>query len=423
MRQSSTSLRFAGDVQLEKVQLSSLNGQFANIINQVISIEIYEDLFSPFISMSLVIKESVDYINMFPFVGEEYLEIEIYTPLSKTPIVGKFYIYKITNREMVKDREVVYVLNAISEEYLTDANRKISKTFSGNIGEIAQKLLTTDGLNTQKKVLVEKTSNSTAFTANYWNPIKCINYITTTAINSAKSPSYLFFENRNGFNFRSIDELLKAPTYHKFVKDNYNRSIVGSTTTNVTDPQEDYKRILDISIPTLTDYMEDIQSGRLKSRLVTHDIVTKQYAIKDYSVKKDKENSPTLLNPYPSYSKYATSNSISTLVVMPKYYGNFSKFGDVTNANTIQRRLSFFRNLEKYKVNLQVLGRTDYTVGQVVELNIPRVTQITEDMDPVDMILSGRYLISAISHIITKENHTCNLEVIKNSVLINLSKD
>lgn len=423
MKQTATSLRFAGDVHFEKIQLNTLNGQFANIINQVISIEIYEDLFSPFISMSLVIKESVDYINMFPFIGEEYLEIEIYTPMSDSPISGKFYIYKITNREMVKDREVVYVLNAISEEYLTDANRKVSKTFQGNIGEIAQKILTTDGLNTQKKLIVEKTSNSTAFTANYWNPIKCINYITTTAINAAKSPSYLFFENRNGFNFRSIDELLKAPTYHKFVKDNYNRSIVGNSTTNITDPQEDYKRILDISIPTLTDYMEDIQTGRLKSRLVTHDLVTKQYSVKDYSVKKDTEHQPTLLNPYPSYSKYATSNSISTLIVMPKYYGNFTKFGDVTNASSIQRRLSFFRNLEKYKVNLQVLGRTDYTVGQVVELNIPRVTQITQDMDPVDMILSGRYLVSAISHIITKESHLCNLEVIKNSVLINLSKD
>lgn len=423
MKQTATSLRFAGDVHFEKIQLNTLNGQFANIINQVISIEIYEDLFSPFISMSLVIKESVDYINMFPFIGEEYLEIEIYTPMSDSPISGKFYIYKITNREMVKDREVVYVLNAISEEYLTDTNRKVSKTFQGNIGEIAQKILTTDGLNTKKKLIVEKTSNSTAFTANYWNPIKCINYITTIAINAAKSPSYLFFENRNGFNFRSIDELLKAPTYHKFIKDNYNRSIVGSSTTNITDPQEDYKRILDISIPTLTDYMEDIQTGRLKSRLVTHDLVTKQYSVKDYSVKKDTEHQPTLLNPYPSYSKYATSNSISTLIVMPKYYGNFTKFGDVTNASSIQRRLSFFRNLEKYKVNLQVLGRTDYTVGQVVELNIPRVTQITQDMDPVDMILSGRYLVSAISHIITKESHLCNLEVIKNSVLINLSKD
>ena len=423
MKYSSTTLRFAGDVSFEKVQLSSLNGQFANILNQVISIEIYEDVFAPFTTVSVVLKESVDYINIFPFVGEEYLELEIVTPESESPIKGKFYIYKITDREMVKDREVVYTIKGISEEYLTDANRKISKTFSGNVADIAHKLLTTEGLSTHKKLFIEKSSNTTAFTANFWNPVKCLNYACTNAINIYHSPTYLFFENRQGFNFRSIDELLKSPSYHKFVKDNYSRSLVGNSTTTVLNPQEDYKRILEISIPVLTDYMEDIQTGRLKSRLITYDIVTKQYSVKDYSVKKDTEHPSTLLNQYPSYSKYATSNSTSTIISMPKYYGNFDKFGDVTNASTIQKRLSFFTNLEKYKVNIQVLGRTDYTVGQVVELDIPRVTQITKDMDPQDPLLSGRYFVSAISHMITKENHVCNIEVIKNSVLVNLSKE
>ena len=197
----------------------------------------------------------------------------------------------------------------------------------------------------------------------------------------------------------------------------------GESVNSVRDPQEDYKRIIEISIPVLTDYIEEIQSGRLKSRLVTHDIVTKQYVVKDYSVKKDTENPSTLLNPFPGYSKYATSNSASTTVVMSKYYGNFSKFGDVTNASTIQKRMSFFKNLEKYKVNVQALGRTDYTVGQIVELNIPRVTQITKEDLEKDPIISGRYLISAISHMITKENHMCNFELIKNSVLTNLSRD
>lgn len=423
MQSSLNTLRFAGDVQFEKVELRSLNGQYANIINQVIGIEIFEDLFAPFITMSVVLKESVDYLNLFPFVGEEYLEVKISTPMSEKPIEGKFYIYKITDREMVKDREAVYTIKAISEEYLTDANRKISKSFSGNISESAYKLIDTDGLNTKKKFMVEKTTNNTMFTASYWSPVKCLNYLATTAISQSKSPSYLFFENRDGYNFRSIDELCKATTYHKFVNDNYSRGTQGESLTSVRDPNEDYKRILEISIPVLTDYMQEIQTGRLKSRLVTHDITTKQYSVKDYSIKKDTENPSTLLNPYPGYSKYATTNSISTMVVMPKYFGNFTKYGDVTNSSSIQKRMSFFQNLSKFKVTIQVLGRTDYTVGQIVELDIPRVTQITQEDDPRDPILSGRYMIAAISHIINRENHTCNIELIKNSVLANLSKD
>ena len=193
METTSSTLRFAGDVTFDKVELRSLNGQFANIVNQVISIEVYEDLFSPFITLSLVLKESVDYLNLFPFVGEEYLDLRIVTPGTEKAIEGKFYIYKITDRLMVKDREAAYTIKAISEEYLVDVNRKVSKSFSGNISESAYKLTQTDGLNTKKKVIVEKTTNNTMFTAPYWTPTKCINNLATTAINQNKSPSYLFF--------------------------------------------------------------------------------------------------------------------------------------------------------------------------------------------------------------------------------------
>lgn len=419
--QDNTPLRFAGDVKLEKLQLNSLNGQYANILNQVIGLEIYEDMFAPFISLSIVLRESVDYINLFPFVGEEYLEVVISTPMVDKKIDGKFYIYKITDRLFTKDREVAYTIKAISEEYLTDSNRKLSKSYGGNIGESALKILTED-LKTTKQVVVEKTNNNTMFTANYWPPTKCLNYLAATASSATDSPSYLFYEDRDGFNFRSIDELVKAESYHQLVKDNYSRSMNGNAVNATRDPQEDYKRILDIDIPVLTDYMEEIQTGRLKSRVISHDIVTKQYAIRDYSVKKDQKPA-TLLNEYPGYSKYATSNSISTLVVMPKYYGNYTKYADVTNYKTIQKRMSFFQNLQKYKVTVQILGRVDYTVGQIFELKIPRATQIDKTTEEWDPIISGRYIVSAISHSINREMHTCTVELIKNSVLVNLSKD
>lgn len=421
MIKSQDLLRFAGDIKLKEVQIISLNGQTANVINQIVSIEIYEDLFSPFISLTLVLRESVDYINLFPFVGEEYLDIEVVTPATDIPIKGRFYIYKITDREYTKDKEVVYALKAISEEFLTDSNVKISKAYSGNISESVENLLTKGGLNTKKDYTIERTTNSTKVVANFWNPIFTINKLSTSALNKSFSPSYLFYENRNGFNFRSIDELLKQKTYQTFVKDNYTRSVRDDGVDSVKNPEEDFKKILEFSVPVLTDYMSDISSGRLKSRIISHDILTKKYTVKDYSVKKD--NKPqTLLNENPAYSKYAIANPASTLLVMPKYYANFNGYKDVTNYSSVQRRISFFKNLEKYKVTIQVFGRTDYTVGQVVSLNIPKATQLNQSENARDNILSGRYLISAINHVITRENHTCNIELVKNSVITNLSK-
>lgn len=425
MQSQDARLRFAGDVNLEEVSLRTLNGQSANITSQVISVEVYEDIFTPFMSVSVVLRESVDYINLFPFLGEEYLQIKIGTPNINQKIENDFYIYKITDRIYTKDREVMYTLKGISKEYVIDANRKVSQTFKGNIGDIALNLMQKGGLNTDKTAFVEKTTNKTAFTASYWQPSKCLTFLATNAVNQNLSPTFLFFENRNGYNFRSIDELLKATPYHKFIKDNFSRNPLNDVTSQSTkDPQEDFKRIIDLDVPVLTDYMEDIQSGRLKSRIVSHDLVTKQYSVKDFSVRKDTEHPSTLLNKNPAYSPYAATNSISTLIVMPRHFSNYTSFADVTNFSTVQKRMSFFQNLNKYKINIQVLGRSDYTVGQVHEVMIPKATQITKQQteSPYDEILSGKYLVAAISHMITREGHTCNIELIKNSIIMDMER-
>ncbi len=47
-------LRFAGDVSIDKVKIVTLKGFTQDIAAQVINIQIYEDLFSPFMSGSLI---------------------------------------------------------------------------------------------------------------------------------------------------------------------------------------------------------------------------------------------------------------------------------------------------------------------------------------------------------------------------------
>jgi hypothetical protein len=421
--ENNTTLRFAGDVLLRNVEVRSLNGQIANITNQVESIEVYEDLFSSFISASIVLRESVDYLNLFPFIGEEFVNLDIVTPSLEIPIKGRFYVYKITDRMYTREREVVYTIKCISEEFLTDSNTRISKAYDGKLGLIAAYILEKDGFNTQKRVNIEDSANTTKFTANYWSPTRCLNYAAAAAFNKAENPSFLFYENRDGFNFRSIDELLKFDTYHKFTKDNYTRELQSEESTkSKQDPTEDYKRILEFNVPVLTDYMKEVQSGHMKSRVISHDLVTKRYSVKNYSIKEDPKAN-TLLNPTPGYSKYAISNFASTQIVVPKHFQNFNNYGDVTNYKIAQKRLAFFSQLEKYKITIQVNGRTDYTVGQIMDLNIPKATQITkEDTETRDLILSGRYLVSAVNHTITREKHTCNMELIKNSILTDLTK-
>ena len=66
---SSDKLRLAGDVNVESVMVVSLaTGRYFNVRNQLLTIHVFEDLFSPFTTGILVFRESLDFTNYFPIV-------------------------------------------------------------------------------------------------------------------------------------------------------------------------------------------------------------------------------------------------------------------------------------------------------------------------------------------------------------------
>jgi hypothetical protein len=423
--QSSKVLRFAGDVSIDKVTIVTSQGVSQNITAQVINVQFYEDLFSPFITGSLIVKESLDLVNLLPFAGEEMVELEITTPsLEKKPIKGKYYIYKLTNRELVGERSVVYQLHFISPEAIVDLNKKSSKVFAGKISDLVSKFITDKnvGLESTKNLYAEPTSNTIKYISNYWNASQNIQYLTDHAANEAKVPNYVFFENRDGFYFISLDKLYTADNYQSFVYDKYTRDDRngGGSIRNIT---EDYKRISTISIPTGFDYMDRITNGMLSSRAFSYDVTKKTYTAKSYNMfaKFDKQQH---LNEYPVSSDKAIFKSNATLMSVPRNYGNFNGFGDVTNFKTIQERTSLMKLAEASKIEITVPGRTDYTVGQKVSVTLNKIEPIKSkesNEDVKDKMFSGYYLIAAINHYVDRNKHECHIELIKDTLLINLN--
>ena len=415
--ESTQSLKFAGDVSIDKVQVVSSKGFFQDITAQVITVQYYEDMFSPFITGNLIIKESLDLVNLFPFVGEEYVNIEISTPTIEQKIKGTYYIYKMTDRELIGDKEVVYKLHFISTEAIVDSNKKLSKVFYGKVSDIIKPFIVDrmDGLESKKELVVEETSNQTKYISNFWSPVKNIMYCAENAVNKNKVPNYVFFENRQGFYFVSLDALYASNPYQSFVYDKYNRdSLPGGGDARNT--AEDYTRILDLSIPTAFDYLDRINSGMLSSRIHSYDIIRKTYTARNYNIfnKFDKVNH---LNPNPLNSSGVIFKNNATIINYPRMFNNFNSFGDATNFKTIQERMSSMKVSNAHQLEITVPGRTDYTVGQKVSVVLNKVeATAASDSDLTDRMFSGFYLVSAINHVISRESHECNMELIKESL-------
>jgi len=421
---SNETLKFAGDVNIDKIRIITPTGFYQDIAAQVINIQLYEDLFSPFISGSLILKESLDLINLFPFIGEEYLELEISTPtLQKNNIKGKFHIYKMTNREIVGDRSMIYQLHFISIEALADLNKKISKSFAGKVSDMVDRFVKDkyDGLESNKQVFIEPTLNSTKYVSNFWSPVQNITYLCEQAINQNKTPDFVFFENRDGFYFISLESLYSGAAFQEFTYDKYTRDDLpgGGSVRNV---EQDYKRITAISIPTGFDYLDRIQSGMISSKMITYDSTKKSYTSKNYTMFNRFEQQKHL-NKFPINSNKSIFRNNALIMTEMKAFGNQAGFGDVTNTKILQERTSLMKLAEANKLEITVPGRADYTVGQKIAIVLNKMEQTTEkDGDITDKMFSGYYIIAAINHYIDREKHECVMEVIKDSSQQDMNK-
>lgn len=425
--QSSQLLRFAGDYSLNRVQIVTQKGFYQDITNQVVAIQYFEDIFSPFVTGKIIVKESLDLINLFPFIGEEYLEIDINTPSfdDKTAIKGKYYIYKLTDRELLGDRAVAYELHFISAEAIVDKNKKISRSFGDKVSGLIKQFVSdeTFGLQSKKNVYVEETINKIKYTSNYWSPTKNIAHLTEVAVNMNKTPNYVFFENRDGFYFVSLESLYDN-TYiaQDFVYDKYVRDAVPNS-TDAKNVQEDYRRILDISIPLGFDYLDRLENGMLGSRQISYDATTKQYSTKVYSMF-DRFKEQKHLNPNPINSDSAVFKANSTVITYPKMFGTYVGFGDNTSANSNQQRLSTMKMAEANFLNITVKGKCEYTVGQKVNVQLNRIEPMQKaEGDIDDKIFSGKYLIGAVNHYFDREKHECHMQLIKESSMMNMNRN
>jgi hypothetical protein len=417
MNNSDKELTFAGDVSIDQCIIYTNSGLKQDITPQVIAITIYEDIFSPFMTGSLTVRESFDLVNLFPFIGEEMLNIEVSTPTldTKKNIKGSFYIYKMTDRVLLGDKQVAYVLHFISPEAIVDLNKKISRGYQGKSHEIVSSAVSSglNGLQSTKEVFAEQSSKVLKFVSNYWSPTRLIQYCTENAVSGSGAANYVFFENRYGFYFVTLDSLNANGLYQAFTKDAYIRDSLpnGKDIKNIP---EDYRRVEQIVIPVAYDYMDRIRSGMYASKLVSFDITKKQYKIKNYKL----SGGGNQLNPNNVFSN-PISNASSLLINFPRSTANFTDFLDVSNYKTVQKRISSMQLAESNKVEITVAGRCDYTAGQKVSLTLNKIQPVDSEDDSnnlIDRMFSGFYLIGAVNHYITRHRHECHMELIKDSL-------
>jgi hypothetical protein len=237
-----------------------------------------------------------------------------------------------------------------------------------------------------------------------------------------KTPSCLFYENRDGFNFREVTSFVDDQNFmQKFDQSDYVADVKSGGVYSAGDITRDvlksYTKVLAVRVDTSFDFFKDYLDGTLTSRLYSADPVTKKIRWVNFDIVKDKVSTM-------NKSRLYTDDSIQTLnpviMSMNRGYGTFG-MNEPSNYSIIQKRNSSIRLFQASKIEIDVSGRTDYTVGRKVFVSFDQMREIVKEESNasiLDRLNSGNFIVTAVAHHITREKHECTLELCKESSML-----
>lgn len=441
MNDTLESLNHAGDVIVEELVLFSSTGLYVDLKNFFRELSIYESIFSPVMTGSILIGDNRNLIKYLTITGDEHLTVKVKTPglKSELTITKTFRIYSISERKIIDQSTQIYVLNFISIEGFVSNLVPIRKAFSGKVSDIVANIfddyftnvryITTDGqkienLGKSQLNILDETSNSIKFVSPGWSPIKCFQWLSSKAIpKSGKACNFLFYEGNKFFYFTPVETIfnlginISIGIYRYFPP-----GVIEST-----DAEKKLFQIQSVRMLTALNNLENITNGYYGSRVIDLNIMDKDFSYTDYFY-------PEKFNEYTHSAGSANEGAnplfLNGAVVAPQnnFKLNFVHPGlhtDVEDNFTEKiseiygNRVSNILNLSNYNLEIVVPGRTDVEAGSLMYIDLPDTGPLDDSdksADNFDPLISGNYLITKIHHKINAlSRHSMIMEVAKDS--------
>ena len=291
---------FVGDFQLISLNLicpSETGVSKYDLAKVYVELNIFEDLFSNTLRGELVINDATGFMEIFPLVGEEKLEVELLTkgaesegeePSSEATryeetIHNTFRVVTITDIQDQGDRVQTYVIHFVSEEYVMNLTKKVQKCYSDPSHNIIGKIYRDYFVQGRdypevKDLVVETSKNTHTYAIPNFTPLQSINFVASRAVSgnmTSKGAFYLFYETLSrGFRCDSVETLMGKESVAGFFHAPKN---IGQS------PAADYLNVDTYKLISAFDILSNIKNGMYVSRLVTHDIVRMKHSTIDYN--------------------------------------------------------------------------------------------------------------------------------------------
>lgn len=425
-----------------------------DISTGTISVDYYEDIFSPTITAKIKVVNTGNTIvadggtdkqsiyNGLPLRGGERLSMKVAGNSTTNPGLdfskkSEDYLYVSSITDLISEtNQESFTLHLVSREAITNETVRVGRKYppslkiSDSVDDILKNYLKTTKIGT-----IEKSSNKYGFIGNTRKPFSILVWLASKTVperSGSATAGFLFYQTQDGFQFRSVDGLItqspRTDVNGKPVVYTYNQ-------VNETFDENDKKlnndfRILNYSVEKNQNLIEKLKLGTYASHRMFFNPL-------DFSFSKP-EDGIFKLEKYIGKSK----NLGNQLKLPPLSEGSDRTLGDVPtrtitaiyDIGTLEQGVSKDINSDQGEYQSQSLMRynilftqtlsiivpsnTNLRAGDIIRCQFPKITQ--SKAKEYDTETSGLYMIKELCHHFDSNYSYTSMKLVRDTFGINV---
>lgn len=412
------------------VNITSRDGEKKiDLTNSLVETDYFEDLFSPTSSGTLTIAASYDIIEGLPIRGGEKVEIDL--QVASGIFKQHFVVYKVSNASLQKQKQT-FVMHLVPQEFYTNNYVKLGKKYEYMPIDIhVTEILKT--LETDRVGVIENTSNSVRFYGNSKPPFYLLQWLCPQAISvtgggesdsdedegseqaeTAGTAGFLFYQNQDGFHFRSIDSLASRTRIQENSADDEDIFTYSAGEVTQSNNIKNSLKIIDYFFDKNIDMRKSLRTGMYANTTLnfspeTHELTVYRYTLQSALNKANKE---TL-----GEDKNTSYNDAPTRTMFNISDEGFASpnGGNEQSTKRTARSLSFARYNLMFSQGLNILipCNTKLKAGDIIQCLFPELEG--GHACKTDQTRSGLYLIKELRHHFSANQNTTSLKLVRDT--------
>lgn len=428
-----------GDDLQHTITLVGGNGAAVDITQLVLEFTIYESIFRNFMSADFVIRDASGIVDSLPIVGQEQITIDFTGRAARLGYRKSllFKLYKLSDRRKIAGDAHVYILKATSFELEKNAVQNRSPYYKDKLGsDVVQDVFDQYiSPNSDKPIFIEPTENIVPFIGTGHNPFEIIQHVGkhSRSVEYGEASHYLFYETRQGYNFRTLASLFDAEQEFDYQYE------FSDPSTEVAQRSVEgiRKSVIGFTFLDTVDTLSSLREGLYDNNTMVIDPLTKSFTEVDFNYARDFDAVPHIQGGGKPTIRTNVDNILGQGAGGPSHnrliYDNLNVAkqnqtfdGRLTANNDSQTYFSTERHkhvtnsivqqasLKQHGITITVPSNLNIVPGHIITIRIPTNEEYSTYIKHYGN--DAKFLVTAVSNRLTKNgDYVTNLECVKES--------